>query len=100
MKLFTIKNIGKTFFWTSFLLGNICLFGFIFTKNESFAVAGLYLLYLASAVNITVILFLIVYGMIYRNHFENCKKAILIMLLNIPIAFLYAWIGISLTGGF
>lgn len=96
MEIFTIKNIGKFFFWLSFILGNICLFGYIFTKNESFAVAGFYLLYVASAVNIIIILLLIVYGMIYRNHFENCKKAILIMLLNIPIAFIYAWIGLSI----
>lgn len=96
MEYFTIKNIGKFFFWLSFILGNICLFGYIFTKNESFAVAGFYLLYVASAVNIIVLLFLIVYGMIYRHHFEDCKKAILIMLLNIPIAFIYAWIGLSI----
>lgn len=96
MKLFTIKNIGKTFFWTSFLLGNICLFGYIFTKNGNFALAGFYLLYVASAVNIIVVLGLLIYGLYNKEYFKDCKKAILIMLLNIPIAFLYAWIGLSI----
>lgn len=96
MEIFTIKNIGKTFFWLSFILGNICLFGFILTKNESFVVAGFYLLYVASAVNIIVVAGLLIYGMFYKLHFKDCIKSILIMLLNIPIAFLYAWIGLSI----
>lgn len=95
MKLFTIKNIGKTFFWLSFMLGNICLFGYFFTKNDEFALAGFYLLTVATIANLIVVFGLLFYGMIKKKHFEECKKTILIMLLNIPIAFIYAWIGLS-----
>ena len=58
--------------------------------------AGFYLLFLASAVNIIVIIGLLIYGLNKKEYFKDCKKAILIMLINIPIAFIYACIGLSI----
>lgn len=39
-----ILLIGKSAFGVSFLFGNICLFGYIITKNEEFAAGGFCLL--------------------------------------------------------
>ncbi|MFC3160631.1 hypothetical protein ACFOEQ_21100 [Chryseobacterium arachidis] len=55
----TIINIGRVFFWTSFLLGNICLFGYIFTKNDSFVEGGLLVVGWGFAVNLSAVLLLI-----------------------------------------
>ena len=99
MKLFTIKNIGKFFFWLSFILGNICLFGYIFTKDIQFAIAGYLLLIYGTIINLIVILVLLIYGFSKKEYFEDCKKSILMILINLPIAFVYAWIGLTLIGG-
>ncbi len=96
MELFTIKNIGKTFFWTSFILGNICLFGQIITKNDNFAFAGYLLLFFAGIINLLVVFGLLIYGLSYKEHYKDSLNSILIMLINIPIAGLYAWIGLSI----
>ena len=99
MENFTIKNIGKFFFWLSFILGNICLFGQILTDNDNFAFAGFMLLIFGSVINLLVIFGLLIYGFSKKEYLKDCKKAILIILINIPIAFIYAWIGLSLIGG-
>ena len=99
MKLFTIKNIGKFFFWISFILGSICLFGQIITDNDNFAFAGFMLLIFGGIINLIVILVLLIYGFSKKEYFEDCKKSILMILINLPIAIFYAWIGLSLIGG-
>ena len=98
MEIFTIKNIGKFFFWFSFLLGNICLFGYVFTKDIQFAIAGYLLLIYGTIINLIVILVLLIYGFSKKEYFEDCKKSILMILINLPIAIFYAWIGLSLIG--
>lgn len=99
MEIFTIKNIGKLFFWLSFILGSICLFGQIITDNDNFAFAGFMLLIFGGVINLIVILVLLIYGFSKKEYFEDCKKSILIILINLPIAILYAWIGLSFIGG-
>lgn len=96
MKNFTLKNIGKTFFLLSFALGNICLFGYIFTQNLDFAIAGYFLLIFGTLANLIVILGLLIYAFFHKNQREICYKSVVIMLLNIPVAILYAIIGMSL----
>lgn len=99
MEIFTTKNIGKLFFWLSFILGSICLFGYVFTKDIQFAIAGYFLLIYGVIINLIVIFVLLIYGFSQKEYFEDCKKSILMILINLPIAILYAWIGLSLIDG-
>lgn len=91
-----IINIGKTIFGLCFLLGNICFFGDLFTKEDWFAEAGYMLIVLGAMFNLAVILGLLIYSFINWSQFDVCLKTIGIMLINIPIAVVYAVIGINL----
>lgn len=93
MNLFKITNIGKFFFWLSLILGNICLFGYLLTKNEDFAYFGYLLLIYGTLINGIVFIGLIIHGVFNKSN-EIINSA-WIMLVNIPIAILYAWIGLS-----
>ncbi|SHE80254.1 branched-chain amino acid:cation transporter, LIVCS family [Chryseobacterium arachidis] len=93
----TIINIGRVFFWTSFLLGNICLFGYIFTKNDSFVEGGLLVVGWGFAVNLSAVLLLIFYGIFNKPKLSICIKSILIMITNVPIAIIYIFLGIYLV---
>ena len=96
MKTLKPQHIGKFFFWLSFLLGNICLFGYIISKNEDFAIAGYLLLIYGALVNGAVFLVLILYGVLAEKNSDKTISSAMLMLLNIPIAILYAWIGLSI----
>lgn len=92
----TILNIGKSVFWLSLLLGNICLFGYIITRDSTFALGGLMLLLYGSIVNVLVIGGLLIYGFNNKSELTICFKASKILLINIPIAILYAIIGLNI----
>jgi LIVCS family branched-chain amino acid:cation transporter len=96
MKNKDILNIGKLLFWISFILGNICLFGYILAKNWIFADYGFMLLTFGSMFNLFVIACLLVYGFFNKNQLKTCMKASMIMCINIPVAIIYFYIGISL----
>lgn len=96
MKNENILTKGKLFFWLSFILGNICLFGYLITKDGSFAFYGFMLLIFGSILNVLVIITLLIYGAFNKNYLDTCYKSIGIILINIPIATLYAVIGISI----
>lgn len=96
MKNHEILFFGKSLFWLSFILGNICLFGFLLTKNEEFAGAGFILLNLGGIINFLVFLVLIIYGVCRQEVSKACNKAAFILLINIPVAVLYAWIGLEI----
>ncbi|MCC2589608.1 hypothetical protein [Chryseobacterium sp. MFBS3-17] len=97
MKNFKISYIGKTLFWLSFLLGNICLFGFIFTRDEAFAVAGYLLLIYAGGINAIAFLGLMLYARVAREFSREAVNAALLLLVNIPVAVLYTLIGINIS---
>ena len=99
MKLFTIKNIGEFFFGLSFILGNICLFGYVFTKDIQFAIAGYFLLIYGGIINLIVFIVLIILAFINIEKKGDYVISAYILLINIPIAILYAWIGLTLIGG-
>ena len=92
----TIIHIGKSLFWLSFLLGNICLFGYLISNELFFAIGGYFLLIFGSSVNLLAFVSLILYGVFNRNQYEESMKSALILLINIPIASLYTWIGLSI----
>ncbi|MDF2932459.1 MAG: hypothetical protein K0R36_1790 [Chryseobacterium sp.] len=96
MKNKNILTTGKFFFWLSLILGNICLFGYLITKDEDFAFYGFMLLIFGSILNILVITSLLVYGSFNKIYLDTCYKSAGIILINIPIAILYAVIGISI----
>lgn len=89
-------KIGKYTFGVSFAIGNIFLFGYLLAKIEMFAIYGYFYLFVAAAINILIVLFLIGYGIVFSKKIKDCLKAIGIILLNIPLAVLYAWIGLSI----
>ncbi|AZA58853.1 MULTISPECIES: hypothetical protein [Chryseobacterium] len=93
----TIINIGKTLFWLSFGLGNICLFGYIFTQYEFFVNGGFLVLQWGFLINLAAIFILIMYGIIYTSKLDACLNSSAIMLINVPIAIIYIFIGIELV---
>ena len=92
-----IVNIGKLLFWISFLMANLCLFGYFFTKNDSFAEGGILLIGWGFVINLMVALLLIIYGVFNKQKLHACFRSILIMSINIPIALIYMFIGIGLV---
>ncbi|WP_418122403.1 hypothetical protein ACNFU2_16950 [Chryseobacterium sp. PTM-20240506] len=92
-----IVNIGKYVFWLSFLLGNICLFGYLVSRIDVFAIGGFLLLIFGSILNLLVIAGLLIYGSIYHTKLHACLQSIGILLINIPIACLYTVIGVNLN---
>jgi LIVCS family branched-chain amino acid:cation transporter len=96
MKNENILTIGKFFFWLSFTLGNIYLFGYLISQNECFAFYGFMLLIFGSIINLLVVIGLMIYGVIIKSQLNVCMKASIIICINIPIAILYYFIGISL----
>jgi len=89
------SKIGKYTFWVSFIIGNLFLFGFLFGVRSS-AIYGFYYLYVATAINLVVLLALLIWGIADTEKRKQCFKGIGIMLINIPLAALYAVIGLLL----
>jgi|GEM_PF-1110821 len=92
-------KIGKYTFWVSFIIGNIFMFGAIspFLRDywNDFAIGGFYYLFIASAINILILIFLSAYCYYIKEKAENYLKAIGYILLNIPVAAIYAYIGLN-----
>jgi hypothetical protein len=91
-----IISVGKFFFWLSFVLGNICLLGYIISKSNQFAIGGYLLLVFGSIINLVVILYLVIYGLINKSQLKFCMRASTIICINNPIAIIYFYIGTSL----
>ncbi|UKB84577.1 hypothetical protein LF887_02675 [Chryseobacterium sp. MEBOG06] len=89
--------MSKCIFGMFFLLGSICLAGALITKLSSFAIGGYLLLIFGTLVNVITILWLLIYGLIYRPRLSACLKAVGILMINIPIAVIYALIGLNLN---
>ncbi len=93
--------IGKYTFGVSFIIGNIFLFGSIISNNSectNFCVVGGYIfLFIASAINILVLIGLSVYCLWIKENYKNYLKAAGYILLNIPIAALYVYIGFNVV---
>jgi len=96
MEKFKISHIGKSLFWLSFILGNICLFGYIFSENSSFAVAGYLLLIYGTIINLIAFVGLLLFGFFNSKHSNEATNSAMILLINIPIAVMYFFIGISI----
>lgn len=97
MKDHQIINIRKYIFGLCFLLGNICLFGYLITRNDGFAAGGYMLLILGTIINLLLVITLLIYGILNKSKLNVCLKAIGLLMINIPIAILYTFIGINLN---
>lgn len=95
MKNESIIYFSKCVFGLFFLLGNICLFGNLITGHVDFAIYGYLLLIFGSVCNLLIVSGIMVYGCMNVNQIRVCCKASLIICINIPIAVLYAFIGIN-----
>ncbi|WP_185289876.1 hypothetical protein [Chryseobacterium lactis] len=96
MKDSEIIYLSKSIFGLFFTLGSICLVGAFITKQSSFAVGGYFILILGLMINLVAVLWLLIYGLVYRAKFDACLKAIGILAINIPIAALYTIIGLNI----
>jgi len=96
MKDHQIINIGKYIFGLCFMLGNICLFGYLITRNDGFVACGYMLLTWGTIVNLLFVIGLLIYGIASQSKLKACLKAIGLLLINIPLAYLYVLIGINL----
>lgn len=96
MENFKILHIGKFLFWLSFILGNVCLFGYIFSREGAFQVGGFLLLMYGTIVNLIAFFGLILFGIFAPKYTTEAIKSAMILLINIPIAILYFYIGISI----
>jgi len=96
MKDHEIINIGRGLFGLCLMLGNICLFGYIFTRDDRFMVGGYMLLVFGSILNMAAIAGLLLYGLICHSKLNACLKAIGILLINIPLAIVYTLIGLNI----
>jgi len=97
MKDHEIINFGKYLFGLFFVLGNICLFGYLITKNSAFAIGGYMLLIFGTFINLLLVIGLLIYGIANQSKLNVCLKAIGMLMINIPIAVLYAFIGLNLN---
>lgn len=97
MKNSAIKNTGKYTALISFLLGNVFLFGYMITGKLDFALAGYLYLYISAAVNLLLLGLLLLYGFFHPQQLPACRKAALVLLINIPAALLYTCIGYNLV---
>lgn len=97
MKNDSIIYFGKCVFGLFFILGNICLLGYLLTNNNGFAVFGFLLLIYGKVINLLLVIILLVYGLLRNNQLKYCLQAIGFICLNIPIAIVYAAIGLNLN---
>ncbi len=95
MKDLEIINLSKAMFGFFFSLGTLILLGALISKNDEFAAAGYMLVIFGVPLNLLAVLGFLLYGIVYISKFKECMIAILILTINIPIAYIYTIIGLS-----
>ncbi|MFA7444414.1 MAG: hypothetical protein WCY89_00570 [Flavobacteriaceae bacterium] len=94
-KITTLGKIADGIALLSMIIGTIILGTFfIMERSEDVAFAGLFFMVIAFWVNLLVFLILIIALVFYKNHWKYLCIRMGILLLNIPIALLYSYIGI------
>ncbi len=87
-----MKNLNKIGINTakySFIIGTLFLLTYAITKYDMIAVFGYYYLITAIFFNIAIVLYLIIKTIINKSELITNLKTIGVILLNIPIAYLY-----------
>jgi len=103
MRTINPLKIGKYTFWISFAIGNLFLLGFLFgmaIKNYGFAswsaLFGSLYLFIATVINLILLLILLVWGIFEVEKRKQCFTGIGIIAFNIPLATLYVFVGTKL----
>ncbi|PIE50280.1 MAG: hypothetical protein CSA38_03520 [Flavobacteriales bacterium] len=94
MKKVEILQLGWVIFGIFFLLGNVALFGYWLTDNPEFALMGYFLLIFGTLINSMVALIFIILSYSDQENAKIWRQSALILLLNIPIALVYAYVGL------
>lgn len=87
-----ILQLPKWIFGISFTIGTLLFLLFCVFKNIEIALCGLIYLITATITNLMVLLIQIAFSFVYKKHQLIILKNTSILLLNIPISFLYYYI--------
>jgi len=100
-------KIGKYTFWITFGIANFIFFGFLINAlcryaeiAESFAICGFFYIGIAFWVNLLILLFLLIYSYCYKEKQRESLIGAAILLINIPLAIAYMFLGFSLLDYF
>lgn len=91
-----IEKFGKYTFYTLFGFGSVCFFGYLFIQDIVFAMAGFYYLFIASFISIISLIYIVIYGFVKKDKWDEVVVAIMYILFNVPTAALYTIIGINI----
>lgn len=90
-----VNKVGRVTAYISGSIGLLILLLYIFTRNEEFQFAGFFYLLIAGFVNVVMLLIVIINMISNKNFVREGGYTILIMLANIPLAFLCAYLGLE-----
>jgi len=90
-----LNSVGIKIALGSFVIGISILLLFLITKNEAFAFVGYFYLIIAVILNLITLLYLIYNTIMYNENMLSNIYTGLIILLNIPIAYVCALVGLS-----
>lgn len=89
-------NLGLQTAKYSALAGTIIFLAYCITSNEALPILGLFYILVACAINGVFLLALIIETLANANDRKELVTAMGMMLLNIPLAFIYATIALNL----
>ena len=87
--------IAKRTALISFGIGTFILLSFLISQHEALQALGFIYLILVIMYNLILLLVLLIRMILYKEGQFEIFKSILLMLLNIPIAYLYTYIGLN-----
>ena len=96
MKYFKKENLGKSITLISFLLGTVLIGLYYFTVRQEFLLIGYILVTLLVIINIAVFIASLVEAIKNKPLRKKLLTNSALMLINIPVAYFYLWVIISL----
>ena len=85
-----ILGIGKLVFVFSFLVGSVLFFSLFSGLMTEFVVFNGLILCVFVLINAIVFFSLITYGLLYQSKLKICLKSASMLLINIPVSFIYS----------
>ncbi len=89
------SQIAKRTALVSFGIGTFILLSYLIFQQEALQALGFIYLILISIYNLILLLVLLIRMILYKEGQFEIFKSILLMLLNIPVAYLYIYIGLN-----
>lgn len=87
-----ILSTGKLMFGFSFLGGSTVFFSLFSGLMVEFAVFSSLILCFFVLINTIVFFSLIIYGLLHQSKLVICLKSAIILLINIPVTFIYGYL--------